>query len=258
MASMNIVSQLAITNSVPFEEIRAVLPPFLKSFDVWLFKQKQAIVENRSSHSRTMTELRGSISHMQKELDTLKMCETEQMRSREQERKQRSALELDIEATRQRQTELESYLRDMDEEVSRTRAANQSIKQNLLRRRQESAEAEKTSIPELRAYETWLSYQITSLREDIVYFTWTHINPKRPDYVYTIALDVSLPRTYKVHECIPQLEGIQPLMDFLNETRDLFRFLKHVRRAFKDEARRGQLMFVRRESAILNENMLLL
>ncbi|KAI8804835.1 chromosome segregation protein Spc25-domain-containing protein [Cladochytrium replicatum] len=250
---MSIANQTAITSTtVPFEDIRAVLPPFLKSFDVWLFKQKQAIVEKRSSHGRRMSELRESISQMQKELDILKMGETEFMRSREQERKQRSALELDIEATKQRQSELDSYLRDLEDEVARTRAANQTIKQSLLRRRQESAEAEKTSIPELRAYETWLSFQLSSLKEDIVFFTWTHINPERPGDAYSIALDVSLPRTYKVHECIPPLEGIQQLTEFLNETRDLFRFLKHVRRAFKDEARRGQLMFVRRESGIYN------
>ncbi|KAI8609658.1 chromosome segregation protein Spc25-domain-containing protein [Chytriomyces sp. MP71] len=86
--------------------------------------------------------------------------------------------------------------------------------------------------PDLKAYQENMSMVISAVSKNILRFTYTHINQKNWEQEYSFVLDVSEGKQYKIMDCIPPLPGRERMLKFLNDSRDFYRFLKEMRKAF--------------------------
>ncbi|KAI8618893.1 chromosome segregation protein Spc25-domain-containing protein [Chytriomyces sp. MP71] len=86
--------------------------------------------------------------------------------------------------------------------------------------------------PDLKAYQENMSMEIAAVSKNILRFTYTNINHKNWEQGYSFVLDVSEGKQYKIMDCIPPLPGREDMLKFLNDSRDFYRFLKEMRKAF--------------------------
>ncbi|CEP15167.1 hypothetical protein [Parasitella parasitica] len=119
------------------------------------------------------------------------------------------------------------------------------LNQKILEKQQE--EANKVSIEkrnrllnelELNAYRHALQLEIIN-RYDAIKFEFKCVDKKAPEKTYSLALTINESNSYTVIECHPDsvLPEISKLLIALNEDRELFVFIKGVRRIFQDSAR---------------------
>lgn len=88
--------------------------------------------------------------------------------------------------------------------------------------------------PELEFWENYLGLRIDGLgKEDRLKFVYTNVCEREWEREAWFELDTS-EREYKVRETLPKIEreGIDRVLDRLNETRDLAAFLKGMRELF--------------------------
>lgn len=111
--------------------------------------------------------------------------------------------------------------------------------------------------PELGGLETHLCCAIEGIDKDKILIRFTHIDHDDPRREFSVVIDVSS-RVYKgtfsstcewpvlnnslslVPTTSPVLPNLPILLDELNETRDLYAFIKQVRQAFDHVATQGR------------------
>lgn len=74
-------------------------------------------------------------------------------------------------------------------------------------------------------------YLYFSFLVQIIKFSFTNINPANPSQVYILNLNIQ-GKSYNVDGCLPMIDGMKELLDEVNESRDLYVFLKKVRLGF--------------------------
>ncbi|KXN71558.1 hypothetical protein CONCODRAFT_78261 [Conidiobolus coronatus NRRL 28638] len=87
------------------------------------------------------------------------------------------------------------------------------------------------NLPELATFENALGFTLDSDKNQNLVMRFTKINEAKPNQVYFIKLDVT-EREYQVIECEPMVEDLEFLVDNLNINRDLFGFIKILRKSF--------------------------
>ncbi|KAF9288803.1 kinetochore-associated Ndc80 complex subunit spc25 [Mortierella alpina] len=130
------------------------------------------------------------------------------------------------EEMRQMQASLESQVSLLRKEVKAKREAKFAQKKAL-------DEQILKNKPEVSCYESVLAMRIVGVQEDRIGFVFTRINEQDWDQEFSITIDVSQ-YDYSASECVPSLPELPSLVRYLNDTRDLYGFLKRVRKGFKD------------------------
>ncbi|KAF9426554.1 kinetochore-associated Ndc80 complex subunit spc25 [Podila epigama] len=130
----------------------------------------------------------------------------------------------------QRKTVLEAHVKRLREEVRAKREAKiaqkAALESQLLKNR-----------PELTTYESKLNMRIVGVKVDHIGFIFTKISEQDWEKEFSLTVDVSR-HDFSVSECSPSLPDLDVHLQFLNDSRDLFGFLKRVRRAFKEMSKR--------------------
>lgn len=100
------------------------------------------------------------------------------------------------------------------------------------------------NLPEWETYSDKLAWDVKSIKTDTIMFLFTHINEADWKQEYSFVIDVS-EQEYKceinltpVVECCPEVAVSASLLNDLNESRDLYLFLKKMRAAFVDHVKR--------------------
>ncbi|ORY50413.1 hypothetical protein BCR33DRAFT_713223 [Rhizoclosmatium globosum] len=99
---------------------------------------------------------------------------------------------------------------------------------------QRKAAAQK-ALMEMRFFEDKLGLRIVSVATNVLRFIFTNISSKNWAEEFSFVLDVSA-TTYKLMDCSPaeSIPNCDAMLNFLNESRDFYRFLKEMRQGFHD------------------------
>ena len=93
-------------------------------------------------------------------------------------------------------------------------------------------EKSRISKNELADFQKYLGLQIIPLPNNQTRFTFSQIDPKRPEEnVCSFVVDVS-EEQYRVLSCTPAIPDMGKIVDDLNQHRDFYRFLKLCRQRF--------------------------
>ncbi|KAL1917888.1 uncharacterized protein VTP21DRAFT_3722 [Calcarisporiella thermophila] len=225
--------------NIRYDELRKKTSLFLKKFDMYVENEKNQILDKQEKWMQSIAESRERFASLKEQLEHYKkqeaaLTETMEREQRELDDAQNKIYELSKqkESIEDRKAILQAQLDQIRVELKRKKDARIA--------RIKALEAKKSrNEPELRCYEEKLAMKIHSVKSNWLKFVFTHINEKNWDKEYSFTVDVS-ERVYKVPKCNPQIENINELVAWLNETRDFFGFLKRIRKAFKDSARSSQ------------------
>lgn len=91
--------------------------------------------------------------------------------------------------------------------------------------------------PELNFWETTLGLHIEGVKDDVLRFVFTNIDPSNYTRPFSCTLDLS-EQEYKVVKCSPELstDVLNPIIKSLNISRNVCLFLKQMWKAFKTKA----------------------
>ncbi|KAI0823884.1 chromosome segregation protein Spc25-domain-containing protein [Trametes gibbosa] len=162
-----------------------------------------------------------------KEIELIKAAELD----KEQEEKKES--EASVAAFRRQLSAIKEKCASLDVEIEQHRV----VASNLLRERKREQSILNTHAarahPELAACEAALKCTVEGLGNDKILVRFTHVDPADVQREFSLVIDASA-RMYKVPTTTPFLPTLPILLDELNDSRDIYAFIRHVRSAFRE------------------------
>ncbi|KAG0371749.1 kinetochore-associated Ndc80 complex subunit spc25 [Mortierella sp. AD032] len=215
------------------EELLARAATFETDVSNAIQKMKSKIVENTEQWVRESAEAREYDREVREEMKVAVAQETvlNKTLQKEKEEVQHMAksiqqLSATLEDMNQTRSLHETQLELLRKEVKAKREAKIALKKAL-------DEQVLKNKPELASFESFLSMRIVGVKVDHIGFVFTRISEQDWEREYTITLDVSQ-HHFSASDCSPALPELPALLQYLNETRDFYGFMKRVRQAFKD------------------------
>lgn len=215
-------------------EVEARLEELSDKFNTFITRQKTEIIRSKEDYTNKLKQLRNEHKEIQKSLQSLATREAELNKVIEREihdsnisQTRLNELKVKEKSLIEERKSLEKSVGELQEKVSRRREELSKLKLN----QEKQAEI---NLPETMIYEQLLGFKIEGLKDDILKFVFQNIDSKDTKRLFYIVLNVS-ERLYKVEETnpsLPELELNDALQEF-NSSRDLTRFLKIIRIAFK-------------------------
>ncbi|KAH0838733.1 chromosome segregation protein Spc25-domain-containing protein [Lanmaoa asiatica] len=160
-----------------------------------------------------------------KEIDLLAVLAKEQEERRDAEQSI-TALKRQLASTRETCAAIASEIEQYRAVVSNLQR-EKDAERNILN--EHAAQLE----PELAACESWLKCNIEGIETDQLLIRFSHIDEANVDREFSFVLDVSTP-SYNVITTTPLVPALPILLQELNQTGDIYRFIKCMRSAFCD------------------------
>ncbi|KAJ3141352.1 kinetochore-associated Ndc80 complex subunit spc25 [Irineochytrium annulatum] len=211
---------------------------FMRVVDTWAQAKKRDARDRREKHSRWMDETHEKQSRLAAEIEAVRQKALEMQRVEEQECRDSAEMQKSVE-------QLSRTMVKNQENVEALTATVIEMQEDLDRRRKVMAERIKIREEESQwsrcetvFFEEKLALSIIPLKACVLRFQFSHINHECWEQTYWFVLDVT-GRSYKLHDCHPKVPNIIELVTFLNETRDIYTFIKEMRKAFVDLAKKG-------------------
>ncbi|KAJ3010098.1 UNVERIFIED_CONTAM: hypothetical protein HDU68_002329, partial [Siphonaria sp. JEL0065] len=217
-----------------FDRMRQTHCDFVGCAEVWaadkrddLKSKKMAHLKNEKDTREQHRQLSKSISENtlflseKKREDKTRITETEKEEVENASLdKKRANLELERETLLREINVLEANLNSRSAKLAHTVATRESLTAKTRAQRE--------------FYEQRLALTIHSVATDVLRFEYTHISNKNWDRVFSFVLDVSAGKAYKLKDLYPEnsITNLDSLLEFLNTSRDFFRFLKEMRCGF--------------------------
>ncbi|KAI8992124.1 chromosome segregation protein Spc25-domain-containing protein [Mycotypha africana] len=188
-----------------------------KSLDDWRQRERQNTQERKAQLLEEIAKRKANVTIKQKELESSE--DSSLIQRKQQLEAKRAQLESE-EASANKVCEL------LVERCSQLR------KEQL--RRNEDAKIEATVRQlEFEALSKILQLEIIIPSPTSLRFLFKYIDITDPERVYSLQVGIGNTNIYTVSDCEPQIPNLDFLLSQLNEDRDLFKFLKLVRKAFK-------------------------
>ncbi|OZJ06542.1 hypothetical protein BZG36_00502 [Bifiguratus adelaidae] len=205
-------------------------------FDEYIKLGRETITQRRENWLKALAENKERQTKMERDLELYK-AEEQVLTTTIAKEKQEI---YDAENTIKQFT---SHSKMMQEKINELQKQADSLRREVNNKRQAKIDSAKASErqksknePELRAFQTWLSFKIEGGGSDKLAFTFTHIDPNDWNREFTFVLDVGQ-RIYQVPKCQPMVSNLAQLLNELNEKReysDFINFIKYMRKAFKE------------------------
>ncbi|CAE6506789.1 unnamed protein product [Rhizoctonia solani] len=196
------------------------------------------VASGQAEINRRQDKLRGAVrkeqdkvARMNAEIEQFRVNEMNLMKTLKKEQEEKAEAEAKL-------AEVNAILKDVEE----TRAAVDAELEDL-RSRTDKLKLEKSqdmakleyqvglNEPEARALGDLLKWSVESVQRDVLRIIFTHIDESDWAREFSFVVDLS-ERTYKVTTSVPLLPQMSGLVEWLNETREFYWFVKKVRMAF--------------------------
>lgn len=206
---------------------------FLKAVSQYAQNAQAEITRRKTTHLSEKKRIAEKIQSYENETHVCKVKELELIADLEKEREERKEAELAVAAFERQLASIKDQCALLDAEIEQRRA----VVNNLRRERERehallNAHASKTA-PELTECEFRLRSVIEGIDKDKILVRFTHLDPTDPQREFNLVLDVS-GDNYRVPTTSPFLPNLPILLDELNNTRDVYAFIKSVRQAFEE------------------------
>ncbi|KAJ2160989.1 kinetochore-associated Ndc80 complex subunit spc25 [Coemansia sp. RSA 552] len=215
------------------DEDRKQNEEFTRRVDEMVQELKRLVRDRRSEHTGQLAELSERQTRMTADMSALEKENSSILSALQEEHSEENDLSNAIASLQIKQRQAEDLTKLLTEK-------KRALEAELARRNDVIAEkrlvlgvqAAKNS-PELAFFEKQMGISIVGGHEDLLTFVFTHISLSEPSRPFSVSVDLSQ-REYKVTKCTPAIADLEPLVDWLNMTRDFFGFLKRIRRGFVD------------------------
>ncbi|KAI8969794.1 chromosome segregation protein Spc25-domain-containing protein [Trametes punicea] len=206
---------------------------FLTAVSNYTQRAVAEITNRKNAYAAEKKRLAEKTQQIEAETNQCKVKEIELIAVLDKEQEEKKESEASVAAFRRQLNSIKEKCASLDVEIEQHRM----VAANLMRERKREQSILDThasrALPELTACEATLKCAIEGIDKDKILVRFTHIDPTALDREFSLVIDVST-RSYKVPTTTPFLPTLPILLDELNESRDIYAFVRRVRNAFRD------------------------
>ncbi|ODN78739.1 hypothetical protein L202_04302 [Cryptococcus amylolentus CBS 6039] len=205
---------------------------FLTAIDAYTQSARTEIVARATDHYATVRDKKAEMEETEKRIQLEREKEGDMLATLESERhvladlnSSLSHLQNSLAKTKEQSSSLEAELKALRTEVrsEETEKERQKKMLNDMRNR---------DTVELKQMEEALGWKVEGIKADQLLMRFYLIDPDDPAREFSFIVDVAK-QDYTVPNCDPPIPTLPQLVRQLNEDRDLFSFIKKVRKAFR-------------------------
>ncbi|KZT50753.1 hypothetical protein CALCODRAFT_504398 [Calocera cornea HHB12733] len=210
------------------------LAAFQAAIDAYVYKGKQEIARRKEVHASRLKEDGDKKRDMEEAIEREKRREIELIAVLEKEKLESKEMEASIYILKKQLASLTEQSSSLDVETNDLRTRIARLLKEKSRDLAVLEERAQAMSPELSLYETALGFSVTGVKEDVLLFRFIRLDEHSPNRVFSFVLDLSK-QDYSVTMSEPPLGAMPRLVDALNDTREFWTFIKHVRASFVTE-----------------------
>ncbi|KAK7471111.1 kinetochore-associated Ndc80 complex subunit spc25 [Stygiomarasmius scandens] len=204
---------------------------FLKAVSNYKNRSIQQITERRAKGAAEKKKIAEKCQAIEAETNQCKVKEIELMSILEKEQNERKEAELSVSSLKRQLSALDEKCAALEDEIKEYRAITDSLKRERYNERTTLKRHASNLTPEVEVLETALGCVIEGLENNQLLVRFTRVDESDLNREFSFILDVST-RSYKVLKTSPPLPTLPALLDNLNLTGDINRFIVDIRQAF--------------------------
>ncbi|TFK22051.1 hypothetical protein FA15DRAFT_671939 [Coprinopsis marcescibilis] len=206
---------------------------FLKSLAAWKTTAITSISQMRTNQESEKKKIQERTQQVETEINQCKLKEIELVAELEREKKERHDIELEVAHFQRDLSRLRDKCSTIDSDIEQYRAITENLRREKNKERTTLRKNASRVAPDLKFLEQALSFSIEGFETNRLLFRFGQLDPIDPEKEATLALDVST-RNYRVLASTPPLPSISILATSLNESGDIYLFIKQVREKYRE------------------------
>ncbi|KAI0027530.1 hypothetical protein K488DRAFT_61271 [Vararia minispora EC-137] len=199
---------------------------FLKAVSDYSARATSEISQRRQAHDAEKKKIEENAQAIEQETSQCKLAELELLATIEREKEETKEAEGLLQALRREHSSVQDASTSVEAEIEQYEALVESLQRERAMERASLEEQTRIADAELSEIEFTLGLVMEGVGTDQILIRFQHL-PRD----CSLVLDVSS-WTYRVLTMSPGLPNLPVLLDELNETRDLYLFIKKVRQEF--------------------------
>ncbi|KAF9242387.1 chromosome segregation protein Spc25-domain-containing protein [Melanogaster broomeanus] len=206
---------------------------FLKAVTNYTHRAIIEITKHRNAQEADKRRLAERTQAAETEINQCKLKEIELLAVLAKEQEERRDSEQSVAALKRQLASIRETCDAVDSEIEQCRAIVYDLQREKDRENKILNEHAVQLEPELAAFEWWLRCHIEGIEADQLLIRFSCVDEANVDREFSFVLDVSSP-SYNVITTTPPLPSLPILLSELNQTRDIYRFIKLMRSAFSE------------------------
>ncbi|KAF8439455.1 chromosome segregation protein Spc25-domain-containing protein [Boletus edulis BED1] len=206
---------------------------FLRAVTNYTNRAIAEITKHRDAQEADKRKLAERIQAVESEINQCKLKEIDLLAVLAKEQEERRDAEHSLAALKRQLTSIRDTCATLDSEIEQYRTDVSNLQREKNSERDILNEHATRLEPELAACESWLQCNIEGIEADQLLIRFSHVDEANPDREFSFVLDVSTP-SYNVITTTPLLPALPILLRELNQTGEVYRFIKCMRAAFRD------------------------
>ncbi|KIK91831.1 hypothetical protein PAXRUDRAFT_830490 [Paxillus rubicundulus Ve08.2h10] len=206
---------------------------FLKAVTNYTHRAIAEITKHRNAQDADKRRLAERTQAVEAETNQCKLKEIELLAVLAKEQEETRDSEQSVAALKRQLASIRELCISIDSEIEQYRAIVSNLQREKEGEHRVLNEHAAQLEPELAACESWLRCHIEGIEADQLLIRFSHLDEANVDREFSFVLDVSTP-SYNVITTTPPLPSLPILLNDLNETRDIYHFIKLTRSAFSD------------------------
>ncbi|KAJ6544761.1 chromosome segregation protein Spc25-domain-containing protein [Mycena vulgaris] len=208
---------------------------FLKAVGNYKTRTIAQIADKRATQAAEKKRAIERIANVEAETNACKINEIRLVSDLQREQEERKEAELGVAAFKRQLATLRDRCAAIDSQIEHYRAIAANLDREKRKEREHLSFLAACSISDADALQSRLSCVVEGVAKDQLLVRMANIDPVDPDREFTFVLDVS-GSSYKVLTSSPSLATLPLLSGHLHDSKDLFAFIKEVRRAYVEMA----------------------
>ncbi|KAI0960816.1 hypothetical protein AcW1_000081 [Taiwanofungus camphoratus] len=204
---------------------------FLKAVSNYTQRALSEISIRKNAHVSEKKRISEKLQYIETETNHCKVKEIELISVLEREQEEKKEAETSVTAFKRQLASIKEKCASLDVEIEQHRIVAANLRRE--RNREQSLLGSHASrvAPEVSDCETRLQCFIEGIDKDKILVRFMQLDAADPNREFSLVIDVSS-RSYKVPTTTPFLPTLPILLDELNDTRDVYTFIKRIRQAF--------------------------
>ncbi|WVO23041.1 uncharacterized protein IAS62_004386 [Cryptococcus decagattii] len=224
-------------NGVPsldlrWEPFQRHIESFLNAIDAYTQAARTEIVARATDHTAAVRDLKADKEEMEKGIQLQRESEGEMLATLEAERHVVADLVASLSHLQSSLTKIKEKSSILDTELQSERKEVTAMQAEKERQTNVLNDMRGKDTTELKQLEEALGWKVEGIKQDQLLMRFTLLDPEDPAREFSIIVDVSK-QDYSVPNCDPPIPSLPDLVRQLNFDRDLFAFIKRVRKAFR-------------------------
>ncbi|KAF5318597.1 hypothetical protein D9619_010754 [Psilocybe cf. subviscida] len=203
---------------------------FLKALTSYKDRAITTISERRKHQALERKKALDRTQAVEAETNQCKLREVELVAQLEREKEERKDAELSVAAFKRQLATLRDKIASVDTDIEQYRVVTQNLKREKNKERA-TLRTHASQLEELSACEDLLGFMIEGVEKDQLLVRFTKLDASDPEREATFVIDVG-GEFFRVITCSPLLPSMSSHLNNLNESRDLYAFIRDVRMAY--------------------------